>query len=170
MIVAYIGLGSNLDRPQDQLRRAVDELAELPASRLTGVSSFYGSAPLGLADQPDFINAVAALETELDPHALLSGLQAIEQAHGRRRERHWGPRTLDLDLLLYGDRISNTAELQVPHPGLYARNFVLYPLHEIAPQLNIPGHGPLADLLTACSRQGLWKLDDQDRTPAFVTV
>ena len=131
--LAYIGLGSNLESPIEQVREALTELARLPLSRLVAASSLYASRPVGPQDQPDFINAVAALETRLSPLALLDQLQALEQQHRRRRQRHWGPRTLDLDLLLYANDHINSPRLRVPHPQMTARAFVLLPLAEIAP-------------------------------------
>ncbi len=129
------------------MRRAFDELARIPASRVTARSPLYRSAPLGPPDQPDYINAVAALETGLAPHALLEELRAIERRHGRLRDgTRWGPRTLDLDLLLYGDALLETPELSLPHPGLHQRAFVLYPLHDVAPALQVPGKGSVREL------------------------
>ncbi len=146
----YIGLGSNLDRPQQHVTRALEELATLPDTRLQAHSSLYRSAPMGPQDQPDYINAVALLETTLDAHRLLDELQSLEQQHRRVRLEHWGPRTLDLDLLLYGDQLIQSERLSVPHPGLPERNFVLWPLSEIAPELQLPNGRPLAMLLTEC--------------------
>ena len=147
---AWIGLGSNLEQPRRQLARAFDELAALPDTALSARSSLYLSKPLGPADQPDYLNAVALLETRLAPLALLDALQAIEQAHGRRRERRWGPRTLDLDLLLYDERIIESPRLVLPHPGLHLRDFVLAPLVELDPELTIPGRGRAAEWLAHC--------------------
>ncbi len=155
LISAYIGLGSNLAEPVAQIRQACEALKQLPDSRLLACSSLYSSPPMGPPDQPDYINAVAALETRLSPHALLAELQAIEQSQGRVRERRWGARTLDLDLLIYGDRQINDELLTVPHAGLPERAFVLYPLQEIAPMLEIPGQGALADLVAGCPKSGL---------------
>lgn len=152
MLTAYIGLGSNLADPQAQLQRALSELAVLPQSRLLAQSSLYRSPPMGPQDQPDYLNAVAAVDTALSPLALLDELQALELAHQRVRGEHWGPRTLDLDLLLYGEQRIDLPTLKVPHPGLYTRNFVLYPLAEIAPELVIPGFGALGELLARCDR------------------
>lgn len=124
-------------------------------------SSLYRSAPLGPANQPDYVNAVMAVETALAPLALLDALQALETAFGRvRHGERWGPRTLDLDILLYGSEILATDRLTVPHPGLAEREFVLYPLQEIAPDLNIPGLGPLADLVRRCPRRGLSVIEE----------
>lgn len=150
-VIAYVGLGSNQENPVSQVRRAVHELAALPSSRLYATSRLYRSAPLGPADQPDFINAVAALETRLPADTLLAALQSIEACHGRVRGAvRWGPRTLDLDLLLYGDGVIDAPDLQVPHPGLPQRMFVLYPLNEIAPDLAVPGRGTVRELLQQC--------------------
>lgn len=147
MVVVYVGLGSNLENPREQIATALVELAELSDSHLDCVSSLYRSQPVGPQDQPDFINAVAKLSTGLEAEALLDSLQQLEQRHHRIREVRWGPRSLDLDLLLYGDQIINTARLQVPHPEIIKRNFVLAPLKEIAPEgLVIPGIGKLQDL------------------------
>lgn len=143
-VLVYIGLGSNLDEPREQVRRAATALARLDSSMR--LSSLYMSEPMGPQDQPRFINAVAEIRTRLSPEALLDELQAIEQAHGRIRERHWGPRTLDLDLLVYGDEKISTPRLVVPHPGLPERAFVLYPLAELAPALQVPGFGTAAGL------------------------
>lgn len=159
MVVCYIGLGSNLDQPVHQVQQAFAELAALPGCHLQAHSSLYRSAPVGPADQPDFINAVAELHTGLSAHELLDTLQAIEQAHQRLRSRHWGPRTLDLDLLIYGDAQIDDERLQVPHPEIARRAFVLYPLAEIAPQLVIPGLGTVTDLLDAVAGQQVQRLD-----------
>ncbi len=148
---AWIGLGSNLDRPWQQLERAFQALDTLPESRLAARSSLYRSAPMGPADQPDYLNAVALLETALEPLELLDRLQAIEQAQGRKRERHWGPRTLDLDLLLYDDLVMDHPRLRLPHPGIGQRDFVLIPLLELAGELEIPGWGRASRLLAKCT-------------------
>jgi 2-amino-4-hydroxy-6-hydroxymethyldihydropteridine diphosphokinase len=155
LVTAYIGLGSNLAEPVVQIRKACAALKQLPETVLRQCSSLYLSPPLGPADQPDYINAVAALDTTLAPHHLLAELQRIEQAQGRTRGVRWGARTLDLDLLVYGDLIINDAALSVPHPGLPERAFVLYPLQEIAPDLELPGLGPLATLVANCPQDGL---------------
>lgn len=156
--LCYVGLGSNLLDPAGQIVRGIDALALLPGSTLLRASGMYLSAPLGPPDQPDYVNAVACLETTLQPLALLDALQALEQAQGRRRLRRWGPRTLDLDLLLYADRQIRHARLTVPHPQLQHRAFVLHPLSEIAPDLQIPGLGALADLLAECPPAGTRRL------------
>lgn len=148
--LAYIGLGSNLENPVQQVRTAFGELAELPETQVVAQSGLYRSAPVGPADQPDYINAVAGLRTALAAEALLDALQGLEQVHHRRRIRHWGPRTLDLDLLLLGDQVIRSERLIVPHPQLTRRRFVLQPLVEIAPDLVIPGLGHVRDLLAQC--------------------
>jgi 2-amino-4-hydroxy-6-hydroxymethyldihydropteridine diphosphokinase len=146
-VTAYLGLGANLDDPARQVRRAFDELAALPASRLVSRSPLYKSPPLGPPDQPDYVNAVAVLETTLSPLELLAGLRAIEVRHGRKRDgSRWGPRSLDLDILLYGDLVLESPELRLPHPGLHERAFVLYPLYDVAPELEIPGRGDVRGL------------------------
>ncbi len=156
-LVAYIGLGSNLADPRQQVCDAITALQHLPHCRLIASSRLYRSKPMGPAEQPDYINAVAALETSLSPFALLDGLQAIEQQQGRERDgQRWGPRTLDLDLLLYGEQQIDDARLKVPHAGLAVRNFVLYPLQEIAADdLIVPGLGRLKTLVQNCSQNGL---------------
>lgn len=162
MVRAYIGLGSNLDDPVQQLHRALEALARLPQTQLVACSRFYRSAPLGPQDQPDYVNAVAALDTGFSPEALLDALQAIEAAQGRVRTRRWGPRTLDLDLLLYGNEVLATPRLTVPHPGLAERNFVLYPLAELIPELLLPDGQRLEELLLRCDRTGLEPLAHGD--------
>lgn len=156
-ILAYVGLGSNLAGPADQVRRACAALARLPATRLLKTSRLYTSPPLGPVDQPDYVNAVAALATELEPRALLAHLQAIEAAHGRSRQGpRWGPRTLDLDLLIHGREIWDEPGLRLPHPEIPRRAFVLVPLAEVAPlEIEIPGMGTLEALLAACPPEGL---------------
>ena len=156
----YIGLGSNLQAPVEQLHRALAALALLPRSRLSACSSFYRSAPLGPADQPSYVNAVAALDTGLEPLELLDALQRIEQEQGRvRKAERWGPRTLDLDILLFGNRLLSEERLTVPHYHMHARAFVLYPLAEIAPtDLQLPDGRRLEQLLAACPFEGLERL------------
>ncbi|HLA30547.1 MAG TPA: 2-amino-4-hydroxy-6-hydroxymethyldihydropteridine diphosphokinase [Pseudomonas sp.] len=158
----YIGLGSNLATPIEQLRSALAALAALPQSSLALQSSFYASDPLGPADQPRYVNAVAALDTELSPLDLLDALQRIELEQGRtRKAERWGPRTLDLDILLFGERQLHEPRLCVPHYHMHARAFVLYPLAEIAPQLRLPDGRALDELLTACPFEGLERLAEQ---------
>lgn len=153
-IEAYIGIGANLGDPVAQVRQACGDLAErLPESRLMACSRLYRNPPLGPQEQPDYVNAVARLHTRLSARRLLTALQAIERHHGRDRSHNpqrWGPRTLDLDLLLFGDQIIHEPHLTVPHPGIAQRNFVLYPLLEIAPDLHIPQMGSVKSL---CAQQ-----------------
>ena len=145
--VAYVALGSNLREPQRQLRNAFLVLGQLPQTRLVARSSLYRSAPVGYADQPDFVNAVAALRTALAPHALLEALLAMERAQGRVRSFPNAPRTLDLDIVLYGAQVIRETGLTVPHPRLHERAFVLVPLAEIAPDALVPGRGTVSELL-----------------------
>ncbi|MDP2714965.1 2-amino-4-hydroxy-6-hydroxymethyldihydropteridine diphosphokinase [Rheinheimera sp.] len=155
----YIGLGANLDEPVEQLQQAVQALKQLAHSKLVTVSGFYGSKPMGPQDQPDYVNAVAAIDTTLGAEQLLDALQQIEQQQGRKRKaERWGPRTLDLDILLYGDQVIATERLTVPHYGLRVREFVLYPLHDIAPQLSLPDGTVLSSLLAQVPLNGLQKL------------
>ena len=156
----YIGLGANLVEPVAQLHAAVTALGQLPETELVQVSRFYSSKPMGPQDQPDYVNAVAALDTRLTPLALLHALQQIELAHGRQRKaERWGPRTLDLDILLFGMQQIDHPELTVPHYGMQLREFVLYPLHDIAPQLSLPDGTVLSSLLAQVPLNGLQKLD-----------
>ena len=157
MFTAYIGLGSNLNNPQQQIVQACSEIADLEDVRLVRMSSLYRSSPMGPMGQPDYVNAVAEIATNLTPESLLNELQRIENEHGRTRNGiRWGARTLDLDVLIYGEEVINTKTLTIPHPGLYERAFVLYPLKEIAPDdLRIPGHGKLAGLVSRCERGDL---------------
>ena len=153
---AYIGIGSNLDSPESQVRSAVDELGSLPDTIVTGASSLYQSAPFGPVEQGDFVNAVVALLTRLSAHELLSQLQVIENNHSRNRDvERWGPRTLDLDLLVFSEQRINDDVLTVPHPGISERNFVLLPLCELAPHLIVPGLGSVEMLAAgACTSGG----------------
>jgi len=144
---AYVGIGSNLRGPARQIEDATGLLAELPRTRLFSVSSLYRSTPFGGIEQPDFVNAAAALLTRLGPQELLAALQDIEDRQGRERgPTRWGPRVLDLDLLVYSGRRIDEPDLVVPHPGIGERNFVLLPLGEIAPDLLIPGLGRVAGI------------------------
>ncbi|MBH3429896.1 2-amino-4-hydroxy-6-hydroxymethyldihydropteridine diphosphokinase [Pseudomonas alkylphenolica] len=154
----YIGLGSNLDEPQAQLHSALNALRQLPDTQVTAVSAFYGSESLS-PGQPRYTNAVAALETGLAPLALLDSLQSIEAAQGRERKERWGPRTLDLDILLYGDQVIDVPRLKVPHYHMQARPFVLYPLAELVPEsFVLADQRPLAKLLADCPFVGLERL------------
>ena len=144
----YLGLGANLANPVAQLQSAVAALRQLPHSKVLAISSLYGSRPMGPQDQPDYVNAVVKLTTSLTPLALLDALQHIEQQHGRQRKaQRWGPRSLDLDILLYANHTIASERLTVPNYGLTQREFVLYPLAEIAPQLQLPCGTPLQVLL-----------------------
>ncbi len=158
---AWIGLGSNLEDPLQQLARAVTGLASLPGTTLVAQSPFYRSRPMGPQDQPDFVNGVALVRTHLTAETLLDHLQTLEQAHGRERLRHWGPRTLDLDLLLYGQETIATTRLSVPHPGLSQRDFVLRPLLDMAPELTLPDGRSATELLATCKDNKLERLDYQ---------
>ncbi|EXF95324.1 2-amino-4-hydroxy-6-hydroxymethyldihydropteridine pyrophosphokinase [Pseudomonas fluorescens HK44] len=154
----YIGMGSNLAAPAEQLRSAVEALAQLPKTALVGVSSFYQSDSL-LPGQPRYTNAVAALDSTLTPLELLDALQAIEIDQGRERHERWGPRTLDLDILLFGDRLIDEPRLTVPHYHMQARAFVLYPLAELAPaDLQLADGRHLRELLAECPFVGLERL------------
>ena len=146
---AFVALGSNLNDPAAQVNAGFAALGALPATRVSARSSLYRSAPVGYVDQPDFINAVAALETALAPRALLEALLAIERRHGRVREFLNAPRTLDLDVLLYGELQLREHGLTIPHPRMHERAFVLLPLAEVAPRCVIPGRGTVAGLLRA---------------------
>jgi len=158
-ISAYIGLGSNLADPLSQLRKARQAIYESHDVQELAFSSFYRSAPMGPQDQPDYVNAVMAISTTLAALPLLRLLQTIENAQGRvRTGLRWGARTLDLDLLLYGQQQFSIPDLIVPHPGIGERSFVLAPLSEIAPHLMIPGQGEVAELLAKCPMNGLQRL------------
>lgn len=151
----YLGLGSNLASPIEQLYSARMALANVDGISEIAFSSLYSSPPMGLQNQPDYINAVMAIETNLSPLELLAITQSIENEHGRTRTERWGARTVDIDILLFGDEILNFPDLIVPHYGMTERAFVLYPLFEIAPNLEIPTHGKLADLVARCPLGGL---------------
>jgi len=138
---AFVGLGSNLGEREALISQALDELAALPDTTLIRVSSLYDTEPVGVIEQPRFLNAVAMLDTELTARQLLWNLQRIEARLGRTRSQRWGPRTMDLDLLLYGDLVIEEADLRLPHPELARRAFVLVPLVELDPQLTHPASG-----------------------------
>jgi|AGFS01.1.fsa_nt_gi 2-amino-4-hydroxy-6-hydroxymethyldihydropteridine pyrophosphokinase len=148
MTVAYIAIGSNLASPLEQVNAAIQALGEIPQSRIVALSSFYRTPPLGPQDQPDYLNAAVALETSLAPEALLDHTQRIELQQGRvRKAERWGPRTLDLDIMLFGNAVINTERLTVPHYDMKNRGFMLWPLFEIAPELVFPDGGSLKTLL-----------------------
>lgn len=157
---AFIGLGSNLEDPRSQLQRAFADLDALPDTTLVAHSSLYRSAPVGYLDQPDFVNAVAQLETGLSPQDLLRSLLDIEHRHGRERTFRNAPRTLDLDVLLYDDLQLHEHGLTIPHPQMHLRAFVLQPLLEIAPGCEIPGIGSVVRALEGCADQSLERMQD----------
>lgn len=157
-VTCFIGIGSNLDAPIVRVRKAIVALGEIEHCRLMSASSLYCSAPIGPQNQPDFINAVACIETVLEPLALLRALQQQEQHAGRQHLRHWGERTLDLDLLLYGNQRLETPELSVPHKEMTNRAFVLLPMAEIAPDLILPDGRILSSLLPAVAHQSIHRL------------
>ncbi len=158
MHLAYIALGANLADPVAQVHNAIAALRSLPQSQLLRCSSLYRTAPVGIHGQPDFINAVAALQTTLSPNELLAALFEVEARFGRRRDFHHAPRTLDLDLLLYDDQIIDSSQLQLPHPRMHLRAFVMAPLTEIAPDCRLPGRGLAAAWLPAVSMQRIERL------------
>ncbi|WP_297817467.1 2-amino-4-hydroxy-6-hydroxymethyldihydropteridine diphosphokinase [uncultured Paraglaciecola sp.] len=159
MIDVYIGLGSNLTLPEKQIQAAYASLARLPDTVLIKCSSLYKSQPMGPQDQPDYVNAVALIETALSPESLLQHTQLIENQQGRiRKASRWGPRTLDLDMLLFGLQRIDNEHLTVPHSGMKQREFVLYPLFEIAPDLILPCGEKLANLVMTCPINGLQKM------------
>ncbi|MDF0605225.1 2-amino-4-hydroxy-6-hydroxymethyldihydropteridine diphosphokinase [Neisseriaceae bacterium TC5R-5] len=158
MTQAYVALGSNLEQPATQIQAALAALAELTGSRLLVHSSLYRTVPVGYVDQPDFINAVAELDTRLSPHQLLQALMQIEQSFGRVRTFQNAPRVLDLDLLYYHDVTLNDEELTLPHPRLYQRGFVLIPWAEIAADLSLDGYGTIGHLAEAFADSGVERL------------
>ncbi len=162
MHLAYVALGANLDDPVTQVHAAFDALRGLPASRLLRTSSLYRTAPVGVHGQPDFINAVAQLETGLDAEALLDALLTIEASFGRRRDFHLAPRTLDLDLLLFDDAVIDTPRLVLPHPRMHLRAFVMAPLAEISPDCRMPGRGRVAAWLPAVRMQRIERIETHE--------
>ncbi len=159
MITAFVALGANLDDPKSQVLQALEELDRIPESRVVSRSSLYRTAPVGYLDQPDYINAVARLDTALEAKPLLDALHELENSHGRRRTVPNAPRTLDLDLLMYADRITEEEGLTLPHPRLHQRAFVLAPLAEIAPDAIVPGKGRVGDLLDRVDCGGVELID-----------
>lgn len=161
MVVAYVGLGSNLGDPRLQLTSALEALDRIEETRLLRQSDFYRSKPWGIVDQPEFLNAVAELETRLDPVRLLDELLLVERKAGRQRDStRWGPRIIDLDLLLYGSQQIRMDGIEVPHPRMFERSFVVLPLAELRPDLDVPGHGAIADAVASidagsCRRLGI---------------
>jgi 2-amino-4-hydroxy-6-hydroxymethyldihydropteridine diphosphokinase len=159
-VIAYIGLGSNLATPVAQIKSARAAIASIEGVQELAFSSLYHSLPMGPRDQPDYVNAVMCVATGLLPMDLLRCLQNIENSQGRvRKAERWGARTLDLDILIYGDQEIDLPDLTVPHKGLAERSFVLYPLFEIAPHILVPGQGAIADLLAKCPLSGLKRMD-----------
>ena len=159
---AYIGLGSNLDNPLEQINSALQALKQLPDCNNLRCSEMYGSKAVGPGDQPDYVNAAVAIDTQLDPFELLHQLQAIENSHGRQRSIRWGARTLDLDLLLYEQQQINSEELELPHPEILNRNFVLYPLNDLNPDLVFPNGQSLTSIIEQCSMTDLYQIDNSD--------
>ncbi|CAV19688.1 2-amino-4-hydroxy-6-hydroxymethyldihydropteridine diphosphokinase [Vibrio atlanticus] len=156
MITAYIAVGSNLADPVSQANLAIETLKNLPRTTFVATSQLYSSTPMGPKNQPDYINAVVAIKTELTPIELLDCTQKIEQEQGRvRKDERWGPRTLDLDIVLYGNEVIDSERLTVPHYGMKEREFVLYPLAEIAPSLQLPDGTELTELLKIVDKNGL---------------
>jgi 2-amino-4-hydroxy-6-hydroxymethyldihydropteridine diphosphokinase len=162
MKTVYIGLGSNLSGsmgdPQKQLQTALAKISDHPEIHQLNTSSFYRTSPVGPQDQPDFINAVAQAKTSLTPLALLDYLQQIENDHGRERKEYWGARTLDLDILIFGQQSIRNSRLIIPHPRIEERAFVLVPLLEVKPNFSSASGKSTADLLAKCSDQGIVKL------------
>jgi len=159
MTLAYIAIGSNLASPLEQVNAAITALGAIPHSQIVARSALYRTPPLGPQDQPDYLNAAVALETTLDADTLLDHTQRIELAQGRvRKAERWGPRTLDLDIMLFGDEVINTPRLTVPHYDMHNRGFMLWPLFEIAPEVLFPDGTPLACVLTQCGapKPALW--------------
>ena len=159
MTLAYIAIGSNLSSPLEQVNAAVQALSEIPQSRLVKVSAFYRTPPLGPQDQPDYPNAAVVLETSLDAETLLDNTQRIELQQGRQRKaERWGPRTLDLDIMLFGDEVINTERLTVPHYDMKNRGFMLWPLWEVAPELTFPNGESLQAILQQLNAEkpALW--------------
>ncbi len=154
----YLGLGSNLNSPPRQIKAALKAIAKLPETQLVRCAPWYRSIAIGPGSQARYINTVAEIDSALKPRALLQSLQQIEKQQGRKRIVRWGPRSLDIDILLYAHQTLNTRQLQIPHPRLCERNFVLQPLVDIAPALTLPNGTPLAKLLANCSPEGIVRL------------
>ena len=159
-MISYLGLGSNLETPIEQLRDARLAIAKISGIEEIAFSSLYRSPPMGSQNQPDYVNAVMAIKTNLSALELLASMQNVENEHGRIRQERWGARTLDIDILLFGDQIFNLPDLVVPHYVVAERAFVLYPLAEIAPDLIIPTHGHLSELVASCPLNGLERISD----------
>ena len=156
--LAYIGLGSNLDNPLGQLESAYSALKKLPYSTLESISNIYQSKPVGPQDQPDYLNAVTCIRTNLKPEQLLNALQAIELEQGRVRDIHWGARTIDLDIILFGNLEVKSTLLTIPHPEMHQRNFVLIPLSDLNPNLILPNEIALSFLLQKTDKTSIYEL------------
>lgn len=146
----YLGLGSNLCVPKRQLRQGIEQLRKIPCSTIVQISSIYSSRPVGVRAQPNYSNMVIAIQTSLPAHRLLHHCQLIEKKQQRIRKKHWGARTLDIDLLLYGNKTINTRDLIVPHPHMLTRDFVLVPLLELTPSVTLPNGQPIKNYLKQC--------------------
>jgi 2-amino-4-hydroxy-6-hydroxymethyldihydropteridine diphosphokinase len=157
-VTAFVALGSNLSDPVVQIQSALSELAKMPGTRVAQISSLYRNPPAGGLEQPEYVNAVARIETRFGPRELLEGLLEIERAHGRTRDYPNAPRTLDLDIALYGDEVVREPGLTIPHPRMLQRAFVLVPLAEIAPEAQVPGCGRVAELAAKVDVSGLIRL------------
>ena len=155
MTIAYIGLGSNMNSPVKQIKSAITSIEEIIYTKIIGVSSLYKSKPVGPQNQDDYINAVIKIETKLVPYQLLECLHDIEEKHGRIRKEHWGPRILDLDILIFGNEIMVDEKLTIPHPEIENRSFVLAPLIEIDPDCIIPKKGLASDLLATIGKDNI---------------
>jgi 2-amino-4-hydroxy-6-hydroxymethyldihydropteridine diphosphokinase len=158
---AYVGIGSNLQSPRERVLEAIERMRALETTRVELRSHLYLTSPMGPQDQPNFVNAAVGLLTQLGPNDLLQGLLGIERSMGRNREERWGPRVIDLDLLWMVDSVVDEPGLTVPHPGVSMRNFVLYPLADIAPTLAIPGHGHVSELLRRAGDEGISVMEPQ---------
>ena len=154
----YIGLGSNLQDPCQQLQQALESIVQHPEINILKISSFYSNKPIGPQDQPDYVNAVAKLNSSLSPQSLLTTLQQIERQQGRVRKQRWHARTIDIDILLYDNQIIDQPHLIIPHPQMAQRRFVLYPLAEIEPDLTLPNGKAIKELLTTCPKHDLFEL------------
>jgi 2-amino-4-hydroxy-6-hydroxymethyldihydropteridine diphosphokinase len=162
---AYVGIGSNLEQPVRQVRRALAALGALSQTRLELTSSLYRSVPLGPIPQPQYVNAVAGLLTQLEARPFFARLRELQIQLGRQQPtERWGPRLIDLDLLMFAQQSIEEPELTVPHPGIVQRNFVLYPLRDVAPELRVPGCGRVAALAARVDSAGIWRLDDDTTT------
>lgn len=157
--IAYIGLGSNIEQPYQQVKNAIIALDKIPDTKVRRDSGYYKSRPMGPKDQPDYVNAIVELETVLTPAKLLEQCQNIEQQQGRVRLRHWGERSIDLDILLYADLLIETDALTVPHPGISQRDFVYIPLLKLEPEIDVPGKGLLRDIVQSEINQSTGKTD-----------